>query len=99
MDALRNFVREQVEKAQAQLERLLRIHPEETREGMDIRVWIHRVVDDPTENQKGWSFLHHPQNLQGPLPDRDVWLLKRVLKTPRLQDEFIRVGSTAAEQR
>lgn len=99
MDALRNFVREQVEKAQAQLERLLLIHPEETRERLDIRFWIHRVVDDPTENQKGWSFLRHPQNLQGPLPDRHVWLLKRVLETPWLQDEFICAGSTAAEQR
>lgn len=98
IDALREFVRKQVEKAQAQLERLLIIHPEETREDLDIRFLLHRVVDDPTENQKGWSFLRHPQNLQGTLPDRDVWLLKRVLETPWLQDELIRAGSTAAEQ-
>jgi len=63
MGALRDFVRDQLEKAQAQLEKLLLVHPQETREDLDIRFWIHRVVDDPTKNRKGWSFLRHPQNL------------------------------------
>ena len=60
MDALRDFVRNQVEKAQTQLERLLLIHPEETQEDLDIRFFIHRVIDDPTENQKsGASCVTH----------------------------------------
>ena len=61
--ALRDFVCDQLGKAQAQLEKLLLVHPQETREDLDIRFWIHRVVDDPSENQKGWSYLRHPQDL------------------------------------
>ena len=41
------------------------LHPQETREDLDIRFWIHRVVDDLTENQKGWSFLRHPNQYEG----------------------------------
>ena len=79
MSALRDFVRDQLEKAQAQPEKLLLIHPQERREDLDIWFWIHRVIDDPTENQKDWSFLRHPQNLQSALPDRQMWLLERIL--------------------
>lgn len=82
MSALRDFVHDQLEKVQAQLEKLLLLHPQETREDLDIRFWIHRVVDDLTENQKGWSFLRHPQNLQSVLLDREMWLLKRMLESP-----------------
>jgi hypothetical protein len=53
MSALQEFVRDQLEKAQAQLEKLLLLHSQERREDLDIRFWIHRIVDDPTENQKG----------------------------------------------
>ena len=97
MSALRDFVRDQLEKAQAQLENLLLLHPQETREDLDIRFWMHRVIDDPTENQKGWSFLRHPQNLQSALPDREMWLLKRILESPWLQEEFIRPESMVTE--
>jgi hypothetical protein len=97
MSALRYFVRDQLEKAQAQLEKLLLLHTQEKREDLDIRFWIHRVVDDPTENQKRWSFLRHPQNLQGALPDREMWLLKRILETPWLQEEFIHLESIVTE--
>jgi hypothetical protein len=97
MSALRDFVRDQLEKAQAQLEKLLLLHPQETREDLDIRFWMHRIVDDPTENQKGWSFLRHPQNLQSALPDREMWLLKRILESPWLQEEFIRPESIVTE--
>jgi hypothetical protein len=37
MSALRDFVRDQLGKAQAQLEKLLLLHPQETREDLDIR--------------------------------------------------------------
>ncbi|KAM0706259.1 hypothetical protein Q7P35_005584 [Cladosporium inversicolor] len=50
MSTLREFVRDQLEKAQAQFEKLLLLHPQERREDLDIRFWIHRVIDDPTEN-------------------------------------------------
>jgi hypothetical protein len=63
MSTLRNFIRDQLEKAQAQLEKLILLYTQEKREDLDIRFWIHRVIDDPTENKKGWSFLRHPQNL------------------------------------
>jgi hypothetical protein len=55
---------------------------QEKREDLDIWFWIHRAVDDPSENQKGWSFLRHPQNVQSALPDWEMWLLKRILETP-----------------
>ena len=51
----------------------------------------------PTENQKGWSFLRHPQNLQSALPDRQMWLLKRILENQWLQEEFIHPESTTTE--
>jgi hypothetical protein len=79
MSALREFVRDQLEKAQAQLEKLLLLHSQERREELDIRFWIHRVTDDPSENQKGWSFLRHPQNLQGALPDRQTCFYRNAL--------------------
>jgi hypothetical protein len=60
---------------------------------------MHRVVDDPTENQRGWSFIRHSKNLQGTLPDRGIWLLKRVLDAPWLQEEFIYPESTPNEPR
>ena len=59
MDALRDFVREQVGKAQVQLERLLLIHPEETREDLDIQFWIHRVVADIGDLTEGSLNLNH----------------------------------------
>jgi hypothetical protein len=37
MSALQDFVRDQLEKAQAQLKNLLLLHPQETRKDLDIR--------------------------------------------------------------
>lgn len=99
MSALRGFVRDQVTLAQTQLEALFLLHPQEQREDLGIRFWMHRVVDDPTENQKGWSFIRHSKNVQGTLPDRGMWLLKRVLDTPWLQEELIYPESTPKEPR
>jgi hypothetical protein len=46
MSALQNFVRDQLGKAQAQLEKLLLLHTQEKREDLNVRFWIHRVVDN-----------------------------------------------------
>jgi len=81
MDAFRDFVRDQVYKVQGQLEQLLLLHPMEKREDLGVEFSMHRIVDNPAENQRGWSFLCHLQNLQGTLPNREKWLLERVLKT------------------
>jgi hypothetical protein len=37
MSVLQNFVRDQLEKSQAQLEKLLLLHAQEKREDLDIR--------------------------------------------------------------
>ena len=94
LEAFRGFIRDQVHKAHSQLEDLLLLHPEERREDLDIRFWMHRVSDNPAENSKNWNFLRHPRNTQGTLPTRDMWLLERVLNTEWLQDEFFCPEST-----
>jgi hypothetical protein len=95
MDAFRDFVRDQVYKVQGRLEQLLLLHPREKREDLGVEFSMHRIVDNPAENQRGWSFLCHPQNLQGALPNREKWLLERVLKTQWLREEFMCPESTA----
>jgi hypothetical protein len=88
LEAFRGFVRDQVHTAHAQLKDLLLLYPEEKPEDIDIRFWMHRVVDNPAENSRSWNFLSHSHNTQGTLPVRDKWLLERVLKAEWLQDEF-----------
>jgi hypothetical protein len=85
----RDFACSQVSKAQTQLEELLLLHPDEHRRDLGIDFWMHRVVDNATENTRDWNFLCHPQNLEGTLPYRANWLLERVLKNEWLQQEFI----------
>jgi hypothetical protein len=53
MDALRTFARDQVREAQTQLEGLLLLHPEECPEELNVRFWMHRVIEDPRENRRG----------------------------------------------
>ena len=88
MSQLSDFVRKQIAKAQDQLEALLLLHPEETRQQLGIRFWMHRLVDSAVENRKGWNFLQHTDNQSGPLPNRGEWLFQRVLQNDWLRDEF-----------
>ena len=97
LEAFRNFIRDQVHKAHAQLKDLLLLHPEEKPEDMDIRFWMHRVFDNPAGDSRSWNFLTYPHNTQGTLPVRDKWLLERVLKAEWLQDEFFCMKSSIAQ--
>jgi hypothetical protein len=99
MQLFRDFARDQVGKAQAQLERLLMLHPNENRNDLGLEFWMHRVTDNAAENARDWSFLQDLRNLQGTLPCRENWLLERVLDNPWLQDEFILSGSSAKQVR
>jgi hypothetical protein len=63
MDVFRDFIRDQVYKVQSRLEQLLLLHPIEKREDLGVELSIYRIVDNPAENQRGWSFLSHPKNL------------------------------------
>lgn len=66
-ESFRSFVRNQVYNAHAQLEDLLHLYPKEKRENADIRLWIHRVVQNAAENNKNWNFLTHTHDTQGTL--------------------------------
>jgi hypothetical protein len=97
MDGLRRLVRIQVTKAQEELEGVLLLHPSECRGDLDIAFYLHRVTDNAAEGRNGWNFLQHQANLQGTLPDRKQWLLRRVLQNEWLQDEFL-LPSTKAKR-
>jgi hypothetical protein len=83
------FVRTEIEKCQYALEELLLLHPQERREDLGVAVSTYKLVDNPVENRNGWSFLQHHENLLGPLPDRQSWLLDRVLSNEWLHEEFL----------
>lgn len=53
----KEFVREQVQKTQEELEALLLVHPSESREDLGVAFRMHRIVDNAAENRNGWSFL------------------------------------------
>jgi hypothetical protein len=86
-------------KAQARLEQLLMLHPNESRNDLGMGFWMHRVTDNAAENARDWSFLQDPRNLQGTPPCRENWLLERVLGNAWLRDEFILPGSSAKQVR
>ncbi|KAK5126519.1 hypothetical protein LTR08_004674 [Meristemomyces frigidus] len=88
MEVFRDLIAKQVAEAQEQLEGLLLLHPQEKRDDLELEFRIYRIIDDASENRKGWSFLQHPQNLDGILPNRDNWLLDRILECQWLQEEF-----------
>ena len=86
---LRRFVGDQIGKAQTQLEGLLLVHPEhEAREDLDVQFHTHRLTDNAAEGKTGWSFVRHPSNRVGTLPDRETWLYERILRNAWLRDEF-----------
>jgi hypothetical protein len=83
------FVRTEVEQCQYALEELLLLYPQEHREDLGVAMSTYKLVDNPTENRNGWSFLQHHENLLSPLPDRQSWLLDRVLSNKWLHKEFL----------
>jgi hypothetical protein len=92
--SFREFIAKKVEACQALLQGLLLCHPLEQREDLGVEFRMHHLVDNAAETAKGWSFLQHPENRKGPLPDRDRWLLERVLTQAWLQEEFCYPGKT-----
>ncbi|KAJ9634359.1 hypothetical protein H2199_009017 [Coniosporium tulheliwenetii] len=85
---LRWFVRDQVELAQAQLEELLLVHPEEVREDVVPAINMHGIKDNPSVSEAGWCFLSDGRN-QEQFGNHDHWLLNRVLDNKWLQGEFL----------
>ena len=53
---------------------------------------MHRINDNAAENRYGWSFLQSKHNLKSQLPNRQKWLLDRVLQNAWLRKEFVTVG-------
>jgi len=64
MTGLRQFMRHQVNQAQDQLQALLLIHAEETREDVVPVLRLQDLRDDPSLSQLGQSFLTDP-GIQG----------------------------------
>ena len=94
---LRDFVRIEVHKAQTQLEELLLLHPDESREDLGVDFRMHRVTDNASESRQQWNFLQLELNRSGPLPSRDTWLFERVLDNEWLKDEFLRTDKAGAQ--
>jgi hypothetical protein len=90
--AFKKFVADQVAQAQKLLEGLLLLHPSEQLHKLGVGIKMHQLVDNAVEGSRGYSFLQHPDNLKGALPDKRNWLLRRVLHNDWLQDEFIEEG-------
>jgi hypothetical protein len=81
------FVCTQVQKAQQLLEKLFLLSVDEQRADTVPTLALGRIRDNPTNIENGWNFLKDKRN-QGILPQRDTWLLQRVLQDDRLRDEF-----------
>jgi hypothetical protein len=87
MDSFRGLVRSLVARAQRDLEDLLLLHPEERREDVVPTVTLHRLTDDHSNSQKGWSFLKDSRNADQ-LREGHDWLFNRVLDNDWLRDEM-----------
>jgi hypothetical protein len=88
MDSFRGLVRSMVARAQRDLEDLLLLHPEERREDVVPTVTLHRLTDDHSNSQKGWSFLKDSRN-PDQLREGHDWLFNRVLDNDWLRDEML----------
>jgi hypothetical protein len=89
MDALRKFIAAQVNKAQQELEDLLLLHPEEARDDVVPPVYLYRLQDKHSNEQKGWNFLKDQRNADQLQEGGDRWLLNRVLENNWLRDEMV----------
>lgn len=87
IDGFRDFVREQVYKAQQLLEQLLLVGVDEERKDVVPRVALSQLVDNPAIISPGWNFLQDPRNKKA-LDGGSVWLIKRVLADKRLREQF-----------
>jgi hypothetical protein len=95
--SFRQFVHEQVHKAQQQMETLFLLGRDEERAEVVPRVALHRIHDNPTVVTQGWNFTKDKRN-KDTLPPGDTWLLRRVLQLDRLRDRFCSVrGSHGVE--
>jgi len=94
MDHFKQLVRGQVEQARVQMEQLLYIRPGETRGDLGINFQMNRLVDDAAEGRFGWNFLQDTRNLEGELPNREDWLLERVIENDWLRDDFMAFSET-----
>ncbi|THC87114.1 hypothetical protein EYZ11_013440 [Aspergillus tanneri] len=97
MAGLRRFVRTEISLAQAALEQLFLLHEEESRAAVVPTLALHKLQDDPVNNQRGWNFLQDRRN-RAVLPTTgERWLLDRVLAADWLREEFVQVRATDAE--
>jgi hypothetical protein len=62
MSGLKQFVRQQVERAQDQLQQLLLIYAKKVREDVISILWLQDLKDNPAFNQLSQSFLTDPRN-------------------------------------
>ncbi|EAW23656.1 putative telomere-associated RecQ helicase [Aspergillus fischeri NRRL 181] len=74
MQGLRQFIASQVQLAQADLARLFLLHEEEVWEEVVPQLVLHKLQDDPTNNQQGWNFLRD-QRTRAALPTTGEWWL------------------------
>ncbi|KAL4744952.1 hypothetical protein BDW72DRAFT_187612 [Aspergillus terricola var. indicus] len=91
MRGFREFIAGQVACAQAELEGLFLLHEDETRADVVLRLALHELQDDPTNNQRGWNFLRHPRTKAALPTPGERWLLDRVLGAEWLREEFLEV--------
>ena len=57
------------------------------------RLALHELRDDPTNNTRGWNFLHDPRTCKALPAPGDRWLLDRVLGLVWLREEFLEIRS------
>jgi hypothetical protein len=62
MDALRKFIAVQVDKAQQELEGLLLLHSDEARDTVILQLFLFRLHDSHSNENKGWNFLQDQRN-------------------------------------
>jgi hypothetical protein len=87
IQALRWFIRDQVELGQSQLEQLLLIQPDEARDRVVPEINLRELRDDPTNKEAGWSFRKDERN--NLLPGYQKWLLRRVCSIGSITRRFL----------
>ena len=109
MTGFRQFIRIEIDLAQVELEQLFLLHEEEVREEVIPPLKLHELLDDPTNNRRGWSFLEDPRNraalstttISGEHVVRggERWLLDRVLGLGWLREEFLEARMVGTDQK
>lgn len=91
VQAFREFITAQVNRVQSLLADLFMLASDEAREDVVPPLYLHRVRDNPTVTEVGWSFLNDDRN-RDLMPCKKGWLLRRLLHTDRLRTEFTYPG-------